>query len=279
MPPRVEIYPLLRLFASLAIMTIGATGMYAVNVSLKPILVEFDSSRAAASLPYAFTMVGFGLGGILMGRISDRVGVFWPVLFASFMLSAGFAAVSMVETLWQLCVIQGVMIGLLGSGATFAPLVADTSHWFTRRRGIAVGIVISGNYLAGAIWPPIIQDMIDTADWRFAYMTLAVIAISALPVLSLLLCKRAKIEQTEPLSGSGKDSGCPLGFAPNTLQCARGERGACSRLRPRLMFPALTIGVNFAASAIAAKFEPRPEPSTPSRNVPAFIMGTHGTQA
>ena len=90
---------LLRLFASLAIMTIGATGMYAVNVSLKPILVEFDSSRAAASLPYAFTMVGFGLGGILMGRISDRVGVFWPVLFASFMLSAGFAAVSMVDTL------------------------------------------------------------------------------------------------------------------------------------------------------------------------------------
>ena len=76
MPPRVEIYPLLRLFASLAIMTIGATGMYAVNVSLKPILVEFDLSRAAASLPYAFTMVGFGLGGILMGRISDRVGVF-----------------------------------------------------------------------------------------------------------------------------------------------------------------------------------------------------------
>ena len=106
MPPRVEIYPLLRLFASLAIMTIGATGMYAVNVSLKPILVEFDSSRAAASLPYAFTMVGFGLGGILMGRISDRVGVFWPVLFASFMLSAGFAAVSMVDTLWQLCVIK-----------------------------------------------------------------------------------------------------------------------------------------------------------------------------
>ncbi|MEC7398211.1 MAG: MFS transporter [Pseudomonadota bacterium] len=220
MPPRVEIYPLLRLFASLAIMTIGATGMYAVNVSLKPILVEFDSSRAAASLPYAFTMVGFGFGGILMGKISDRVGVFWPVLFASFMLSAGFATISMVDTLWQLCVIQGVMIGLLGSGATFAPLVADTSHWFTRRRGIAVGIVISGNYLAGAIWPPIIQDMIDTADWRVAYMTLAVIAISVIPVLSLLLYKRAKIEQTEPLPGSGSDSDRPLGFAPNTLQCA-----------------------------------------------------------
>ena len=152
-----------------------------------------------------------------MGRISDRVGVFWPVLFASFMLSAGFAAVSMVDTLWQLCVIQGVMIGLLGSGATFAPLVADTSHG-SHGDGIAVGIVISGNYLAGAVAADQF-DMIDTADWRVAYMTLAVIAISVLPALNLFLYKRAKIEQTEPLSGSGRDSGRPLGFAPNTLQC------------------------------------------------------------
>ena len=163
-------------------------------------------------------MVGFGLGGILMGRISDRVSVL-AVLFASFMLSAGFAT---IDGRYPLAALRYPRCDdrLLGSGATFAPLVADTSHWFTRRRGIAVGIVISGNYLAGAIWPPIIQDMIDTADWRVAYMTLAVIAISVIPVLSLLLYKRAKIEQTEPLPGSGSDSGRPLGFAPNTLQCA-----------------------------------------------------------
>ena len=176
MPSWAEFYPLLRLFASLIIMTIGATGMYAVILSLKPILVEFESSRAAASLPYAFTMIGYGLGGILMGKISDRFGVFWPVLFAGFMLSAGFAIASIADNLLQLCIIQAVMIGLLGSGATFAPLVADTSHWFTHRRGIAVGIVISGNYLAGAIWPPIIQGMIDAANWRTAY-TLSLIHI------------------------------------------------------------------------------------------------------
>ncbi|MFL2542333.1 MAG: MFS transporter, partial [Candidatus Latescibacterota bacterium] len=108
MPSRVEFYPLLRLFASLVIMTIGATGMYAVNVSLRPILVEFESSRAAASLPYAFTMIGYGLGGILMGKLSDRFGVFWPVLFAGFMLSAGFAIASMADNLLQLCIIQAV---------------------------------------------------------------------------------------------------------------------------------------------------------------------------
>ena len=219
MPSWAEFYPLLRLFASLIIMTIGATGMYAVNVSLKPILVEFESSRAAASLPYAFTMIGYGLGGILMGKISDRFGVFWPVLFAGFMLSAGFAIASIADNLLQLCIIQAVMIGLLGSGATFAPLVADTSHWFTHRRGIAVGIVISGNYLAGAIWPPIIQDMIDAANWRTAYTTLAVITVSILPILSFILYRRPNIEHAEITSDSNGISGRPLGFAPNTLQC------------------------------------------------------------
>ena len=219
MPSRVEFYPLLRLFASLVIMTIGATGMYAVNVSLRPILVEFESSRAAASLPYAFTMIGYGLGGILMGKISDRFGVFWPVLFAGFMLSAGFAIASIADNLLQLCIIQAVMIGLLGSGATFAPLVADTSHWFTHRRGIAVGIVISGNYLAGAIWPPIIQDMIDAANWRSAYTTLAIITVSILPILSFILYKRPIIEHAEISSDSNGISDQPLGFTPNTLQC------------------------------------------------------------
>ena len=219
MPSWAEFYPLLRLFASLIIMTIGATGMYAVILSLKPILVEFESSRAAASLPYAFTMIGYGLGGILMGKISDRFGVFWPVLFAGFMLSAGFAIASIADNLLQLCIIQAVMIGLLGSGATFAPLVADTSHWFTHRRGIAVGIVISGNYLAGAIWPPIIQDMIDAANWRTAYTTLAVITVSILPILSFILYRRPNIEHAEITSDSNEISGRPLGFTPNTLQC------------------------------------------------------------
>jgi MFS family permease len=135
------------------------------------------------------------------------------------MLSAGFAIASIADNLLQLCIIQAVMIGLLGSGATFAPLVADTSHWFTHRRGIAVGIVISGNYLAGAIWPPIIQDMIDAANWRTAYTTLAVITVSILPILSFILYRRPNIEHAEITSDSNGISGRPLGFAPNTLQC------------------------------------------------------------
>ncbi len=219
MPSGVQIYPLIRLFAALALMTIGGTGMYAIVVSLKPVAVEFGSGRGAASLPYTLTMIGYGLGGILMGRISDRVGVLWPALFGSFMLAAGFATASQVETIWQLCLVQGLMIGLLGSAATFAPLVADTSHWFVRRQGIAVAIVISGNYLAGAVWPPIIQRIIDVDGWRGAYQELALFCVIVMPLLALALYRRAPLQHTESAAAGGSSEERPLGMRPNRLQC------------------------------------------------------------
>lgn len=219
MPSGVQIYPLIRLFAALALMTIGGTGMYAIVVSLKPVAVEFGSGRGAASLPYTLTMIGYGLGGILMGRVSDRVGVLWPALFGSFMLAAGFATASQVETIWQLCLVQGLMIGLLGSAATFAPLVADTSHWFVRRQGIAVAIVISGNYLAGAVWPPIIQRIIDVDGWRGAYQELALFCVIVMPLLALALYRRAPLQHTDSTATGGTSGERPLGMRPNRLQC------------------------------------------------------------
>jgi MFS family permease len=219
MPATVRIYPLVRLFAALTLMTIGGAAMYAIIVSLKPLATEFGTGRGVASLPYTLTMIGYGIGGILMGRISDRVGVMWPALFGSFMLAGGFYVASQVETLWQLCVVQGLMIGLLGSSATFAPLVADISHWFVRRRGIAVAIVISGNYLAGATWPPIIQGIIDEDSWRGAYQTLSLFCLVAMPLLALLLYKPAPIIHDEAATTSGPGGYRPLGMAPNSLQC------------------------------------------------------------
>src|SRR3990170_221165 len=178
-------YAWARLAASLALMTISGVGMYAIAVALPAVQAEFGPARSEASLPYAATMIGFGLGGILMGRLSDRFGVMVPVLIGAVCLGLGFVAAGASGGLWQFTLAQGVLIGLLGTSSAFVPLVADTSIWFTRRRGIAVAICASGNYLAGAVWPPILQHFFDTAGWRATYIGIGLFCTASLLVLSL----------------------------------------------------------------------------------------------
>ena len=119
---------------------------------------EFGIARADASLPYTMTMIGFGLGGVMMGRLADRFGIVVPVVLGASLLSLGYALSSWAHGIYQFTLIQGLLIGV-GTSTTFAPLMADTSLWFMKRRGAAVGIIASGNYLAGAVWPPIVQHL------------------------------------------------------------------------------------------------------------------------
>ena len=213
-------YAWARLCAALALMTIGGSGMYAISVVLPRVQEEFGVSRSDASLPYTFTMLGFGLGGILMGRLSDRHGVIVPVIVGAFGLCAGFVAAGTASSLWQFNLAQGLLIGLLGSSATFAPLVADISLWFTRRRGIAVAICISGNYLAGASWPPVIQHFIETAGWRQTYIGIGVFCLAAMLPLSLMLRRRPPAAEMPAPGAAPVAAGyeITLGLSPGALQ-------------------------------------------------------------
>ncbi len=155
-------YAWMRLCVALTLMTIGGAGMYSISVVLPHIQAEFGTTRADASLPYTLAMLGFGFGGIVMGRLADRYGVMVPVLIGGVFLGGGFIAAGAAQSLLPFALAQGLLIGFLGTSATFAPLVADSSHWFVRRRGIAIAIVMSGNYFAGAVWSPVVQHFIDS---------------------------------------------------------------------------------------------------------------------
>ena len=144
-----------RVAISLALATIGGIGLWASVVALPAIQVEFGIDRAGASLPYTLTMLGFAVGGLMMGHIADRHGITLPLLIGAIALGAGFLFSALTHSYIQFLILQFLLIGLLGSSATFAPLVADVSQWFLARRGIAIAIVAGGNYLAGTIWPPI----------------------------------------------------------------------------------------------------------------------------
>src|SRR6267142_3965473 len=182
-------YAWARLWAALALMTIGGSGMYSMAVALPPLRSEFAIARGDASLPFTLTMIGFGLGGVLMGKLSDRFGVIVPVLVGSVSLGLGFIAASFSQNLLQFTAIHGLLI-VIGTSGSFVPLVADITLWFTRRRGIAVAIVMSGNYLAGTVWPPLMQHFIDTAGWRATYMGTGLICLFAIPLFSRALRRK-----------------------------------------------------------------------------------------
>jgi MFS family permease len=192
-------YAWARLAAAVTLTTLGGAGMYAISVALPRVQAEFGVARADASLPYTLTMIGFGVGGILMGRLADRFGVMAPVLIGAVSLGLGFVAAGLAQSLWQLNAAHLLLIGLLGTSATFAPLVADTSLWFTRRRGIAVAICASGNYFAGAIWPQVLQAGFEAVGWRQTFIGVGIFCVAAMLPLALVLRPRPpRMEASEP---------------------------------------------------------------------------------
>jgi hypothetical protein len=130
-------YAWMRLIASLAISSIGGVGMWSVAVVLPAVQAEFGVARSAASLPYTLTMLGFGFGGILMGRLSDRFGIVVPVVVGAIALALGFFAAGAATSLWQFAAAQGLLIGLLGSSASFGPPWPTPAlvHALARHRG------------------------------------------------------------------------------------------------------------------------------------------------
>src|SRR6476620_9674978 len=147
------------LFAS-----VGAVGMWSVVVVMPVVQQEFAATRGAVSLAATMIFFGFGLGGVIMGRITDRLGIVPAMAVSIALLIGSYVLAGLSTTLWQFIAIAFLMG--LGTSATFAPLMAEASHWFDRYRGLAVTIVASGNYFAGTIWPPLVNWVTQTSGWR-----------------------------------------------------------------------------------------------------------------
>src|SRR5438067_9696832 len=210
-------YAWLRLGASLALMTLGGVAMYGVVVALPAVQAEFGVARADASLPYTLTMIGFGVGGILMGTLADRYGVIVPVVLGALGLGSGLILAGMSGSIVHFALGHRLLAGFRGCSATFAPLVADTSLWFTKRRGIAVAICISGSYLAGTVWPPVLQHFFDQAGWRATYIGVGIFCIVVMLPLAWVLRKRPPLLSSSSATPVDAKPQRPLGLSPNAL--------------------------------------------------------------
>jgi MFS family permease len=205
-------------FVSLAIHTIGLGSPIVLWVALKPIAAEFDWPRSIPSLAYSMMMIGAGAGGIVMGWWMDKKGVFQPVIFGAVMLGIGALVASQSEGRWSLYVANGILIGLLGKAAMLTPLVANVTHWFDRRRGLAVSILASGQGLAGAFWPPLFRLLNDEYGWRETYIIFGIFALCTMVPLALLLRPKAPISPPGRASDGHMMDGRVLNLPANVVQ-------------------------------------------------------------
>ena len=173
-----------RLLTTLLLMLLGNSGMYVVSVVLPEVQAEFGVSRADASIPYTLSMLGFGIGGMWMGRWADRFGIARVAALGAVGVASGFVLAGVSGGIVGFALAQG-LLGLLGIASTFAPLLADTAQWWNKRRGIAVAVCASGNYLAGTLWPPIAQWGVTQVGWRTTYVCIGLFCGIGMGLLSL----------------------------------------------------------------------------------------------
>ena len=175
------------LVASLLFILIGSGSIYFIVVALKAIAAEFAWPRAFPSIAYALQYLGAGAGGIFMGWCFDRRGLEIPAFVGGSMIGLGALLTSFVTNQWQLFFIYGVMLGFFGRSALFGPLTANITHWFEHNRSFAVGVVGSGQGLAGMIWPPVFQHGIMIFGWRQTALIYGVFTLLTMVPLAFIL--------------------------------------------------------------------------------------------
>jgi MFS family permease len=204
-------------FAALFVMCMSYGAPVVVVVALKNVAAALDSPRSVPSLAYSLAWLGTAVGGLLMGRVAERIGVRWTVFFGAAMIGVGLY-VSTGGTEWQLLLGHGLFIGLLGNAGINAPLYIYVSHWFDRRRGTALALISSGQYVAGAIWPPLFERAIQQWGWQGA-MTMfgAIVVVTVLPATILL--RRPPAAAFHGIAAALQKAGATvLGWRPNTVQ-------------------------------------------------------------
>jgi MFS family permease len=186
-------------------------------VALKTVAAEFDWPRSVPSTASSLVYLGAGVGGMLMAWLSDRIGVMWPAMVGATMVGIGAMVASRSTDAMDLWLSHGILIGLLGNAATFAPLVTNITRWFDRRRGVAVALVASGQSVSGAVWPSVFGYGIEEIGWRSTMFYFGIFVIATMAPLALFLRRRPPIalpagRRSEPRSGEPV-----LGLSPSLV--------------------------------------------------------------
>jgi MFS family permease len=216
-------YAWLRMGITLAVAVVINAGMWLIISVMPAMQAELGVDRADASLPYTLTMIGFAVGNYAAGKAVDRFGVTVSIIGAAFLVALGFM-VAIYSTSIAMISFAQLLVGL-GSAVGFGPLIADISHWFMRRRGIAMAIVASGNYLSGAFWPLVLTGVLQDHGWRSVYMVMAVVTLGAVLPLAFGLRRRVSDGAHAAAEAVSAANAKSSGLSPTALACLLGVAG------------------------------------------------------
>ncbi|WP_229188221.1 MFS transporter [Bradyrhizobium oropedii] len=175
----------LRLVVAVVIGSLGSVGMWSVVVALPVVQTDFGATRGTASLAFTMVMLGFGIGQVVTGKISDRFGIVAAIGAGIGILGLGYIGAGYAPSVWAFILLH-FAIGL-SSAATFGPLMAEASHWFERYRGLAVAIAASGNYVGGTVWPPLVNFGIQSVGWRTTHIAIGIFTALGMTLALMLL--------------------------------------------------------------------------------------------
>jgi len=203
---------------ALGVLTLSYGAPLVTVVAMKPIAAEFGTTRSAPALAVSLTYIGSGMGGILMGWIAGRIGLRRVVVACGLMIALGLVLAS-YGGLYQLYASNLLLIGLLGAAGMFSPMMAYVSLWFDRHRGSAIALVSSGQYVAGALWPLLLQIGVDEMGWRLTMRVFAIVVAATIPLLAVIFFRPPPELAMNPATATGALSFTPVaGFPPGLVQ-------------------------------------------------------------
>jgi MFS family permease len=203
----------------MAILSVSYGSPLLIVVGMKPIQESLGIERSVVALAGALVWVGTGAGGILMGWLADRIGIRRTVMIGASMIAGGLA-LSSLGLVWALYIGHGLMIGLLGNGGIYPPLLVYVSRWFERRRGAAIALISSGQYVAGVLWPSFFERGLALIGWQTLMLCYAaVVLVLILPATFLLKPPPLAATLPRPLRAGPAGHGHRIaGMHPNMVQ-------------------------------------------------------------
>ena len=202
----------------LAILSVSYGSPLLIVVGMKTIQEALGIDRSVVALAGSLVWVGTGAGGIVMGWLADRVGIRRTVVIGTCMIACGLA-LSSLGTVWALYIGHGLMIGLLGNGGVYPPLLVYVSRWFERRRGAAIALISSGQYVAGVVWPFFLERGFALVGWQAVMLCYgALVLVLILPATRLLKTPPAFGDAAPGSRGTASRHGGTGSLRPNVMQ-------------------------------------------------------------